>query len=239
MARIKFDPREFERLKDHLDIFAKRAVPFAMRDGINRSAFAGRKVWQQEIRESFTLRGNKWTAKGALQVERARGSNLRTMEAVLGSVAPYMADQEFGTTLRTRGKHGKAIPTSAAAGQKGARPRTRLVSRKRRMSAITLTSPNLKRFKGKRQKIAVAVRMAKASGKSFIFLKISARNAGIYQLIGKRPKMRRIWDMSHPSVDIKPEPTLGPTIKKMDRIAPPIFLGAIKQQIKRAGLFGR
>ena len=231
------DTREYDRLVNHLETFSKRSVPFAMRDGINRSAFAARKIWQQKIRETFVLRGNKFTAKGAIQVEKARGIKVNRMEAVLGSIADYQRDQEDGVTLRTRGKHGKAIPTSAAAGQKGARPRTRLVSRRNKLTAITLTSSKFRQFKSKRQRIAVAVRMAKAKGQNFIFLKVSSTNAGIYRLIGKRPKMRRIWDMSHSSVRIKPQPTLEPTVKRMQRVAPPIFLGAVKQQVKRAGLF--
>ena len=237
MAKIVFDSRQFDKLHDHLQTFNKKAIPFAMREGINRTAFRARKVWQKEIAISFQLRGNKWTAKGAVQVDKARGSNVRSMEAVLGHVEPYMKDQEEGAIQRTTGKHGKTIATSAAAGQRGARPRTRLVTRRRRISAINLSSPRIRGTSNKKQRVAMGIRMAKASGKKFVFLNISPKNKGIYELRGKRPKLRKIWEMSHTTIRIKREPTLEPTVKQANRFGPRIFTVALAKQVKRAGLF--
>src|SRR5688500_5442350 len=92
----------------------EKALPYAVKTSLNTAAFEARKVWQGEIRRSFTNR-NAFTERSVL-VERASGNDARRMFATVGSTAPYMGTQEEGGTVKGRGKR-KAIPGPAAAGQ--------------------------------------------------------------------------------------------------------------------------
>jgi hypothetical protein len=85
---LRIDVRGINELQRALEQASKRSVPYAARDSLNTLAFEGRKIWQGEMRQALTLR-NQFTERRAL-VERARGYQLKTMEAVLGHTEPYM-----------------------------------------------------------------------------------------------------------------------------------------------------
>ena len=69
---------------------------------------------------------------------------------------------------------------------------------------------------------------------------ISRQGRGMYQVMGskRRPKLRRIWNMSQDSVTIPEHPTLGPTLVRMDRRFPRMAKAAFLGQLKRQGALG-
>ncbi len=113
---LSVDDKEIKRFERDLKTFASRAYPFATKATINTAAFETQKVARKRIRRIMTLR-NKFTRQ-SIQVEQARGLNVNTQAAVVGSTQDYMETQEFGGTVRRRGKEGVPIKTSFSAVQR-------------------------------------------------------------------------------------------------------------------------
>ena len=219
--------REFEK---SLLVMRRKAWPHATRDAVNETAFLGRKVWAKDVKDSFVNR-NPFTAR-SLRVEKARGTVIVEQHAVLGSVADYMDEQEAGETKKGRGK-GLAIPTPAAAGQQG-RVRTRVIQRRFALRAIQLHQA----VSGSRaRKNAAALSQAVRSGRRVAFLDHGDRR-GIVRVMGskKKPRVRVLYDLSHPSVRRAAEPTLGRTIDRVRAMVPAIYAGALLKQLRRHGI---
>jgi hypothetical protein len=82
---LRVDTRDLERLHPNLQSARTRALPYAVRDALNQQAFTGRKLWQDRMKRSLTLR-NKWTL-GSVRFEKPRGTNVGTIQSVPRSVA--------------------------------------------------------------------------------------------------------------------------------------------------------
>lgn len=223
--RVRVDLREMRRFRADLDRLDRQGTKFAMRDTLNGLAFAAREQWQAEIKSSFVLR-NKFTER-SIRVEKAGRASLG-MRSVVGSVAPYMGQQEAGFTETGQGKHGRAIPTSSAAGQGMTRnPRTRAVRRKNYLSAI-----QVERSVGNRKRNAMAIRKAgKSQGVAFLDL---GKTKGLFRIMGgrKRARIRMIWDLSRKTVRVEPTPTMEPAVKRvMGEPAKRIATKALEKQI--------
>lgn len=219
--------REFEA---SLLVMRRKAWPHATRDAVNESAFVGRKLWVKEVKDSFVNR-NPFTVR-SLRVEKARGTLIVEQHAVLGSVADYMDEQEDGETKTSRGK-GVAIPTAAAAGQQG-RVRTKVIQRRYALKAIQLHQA----VSGSRErKNAAAIAQAVRGGRRVAFLDKGDRR-GIVRVMGskKKPRVRVLYDLSHPSVRRAAEPTLGRTIDRVRSMVPAIYAGALLKQLRRHGI---
>jgi hypothetical protein len=154
------------------------------------------------------------------------------MVASVGSVAEYLEKQEFGGT-------GKGtIPTPVSSGEgRGARPRKRLVRRPNRMGSITLAER--RRVADRRQRNAIAIRAALKSGRKFVFLELERRK-GLFRLKGgkRNPQVDMLWDLSRKSVRIRPNPTLGPTLRLIEPRLLEIHAGSLLEQLKRNRVFG-
>ena len=224
---FEVDMRDVERHARKLERLAKQGVPHAIRNGLNRTAFAARKTWQVELKQSFTLR-NQYTLR-SIRVEPARGLNPNRMISVVGSVAPFMRERESGKT-----KPG-SLPTAIAAGQaQNTIPRTRLVRKHHKMGRIQL---NRRTRKGSRvQRNAAAIRQAVDTKKRYILLE-GQRKRVIARVTGKRKvRVKAIWDVSNKTYRVPPMPTLERTLKQMAPRIPRIYGGAFLQQLKRHGL---
>jgi hypothetical protein len=229
VIRVKIDAKK--ALED-LRSFRKKAVPYALRNAVNTAAFEGRKIWQGEIKRSFTLR-NQFTTR-SIRVEKAR--NPRMIMAVLGSVAPYMAKQEEGGTVRGRsGK--KAIPGPVAAGQRPGAKRTRLVRAGFRLGAIKV--PRL-RTGSRIQRNAVAIAMAKRRGQKFALLQRPKGGKGLFLLGGGKRKAstKLLYDVSRSSVRVPAAPTLARTMHRMNARTPAIVHAAVLKELRRNKVFG-
>lgn len=228
--------RNVERFQRDLQKFAHRAVPFAARNALNRSAFALRENWQGEIRRTMILR-NKYTA-GSIRVEQERGLALHRMQSRTGSIADYMVTQEDGGTVR--GKSGaKAIPTEVAAGQAmGSSPRTKLVRAPNKVTALPRTKRGGSRSRTARNARAIA--QAFGSGGKVAFLELNGGRKGLYRVMGtkKRPRVRKLWDLSRRSVKVKANPTLERSYKRTLRAFPAIYSKSLLEQLRRHKVLG-
>jgi len=214
--------------------FRERALPYAVRNALNRSAFYARGQWQQEIQSSFVLR-NPFTTRSVLYT-KASGNDVRGMIAVVGSTAPYMGDQEKGATIRGHGRH-KPIPGPVAAGQAPGGKRTKLVRAGNKLSAI-----HVQRAAGanRRQRNAVALAVARRTGGRVALLERPNGGKGLFRLFGgkRKPQARLLWDLSRGSVKVRPEPTLQRTLKRIQPRLAEIHRDAVVEQLRRHKILG-
>ncbi len=228
---------EFHGLRELVrDLRAARekALPYAIRNALNTAAFEARKVWQGEIRRTFTTR-NQYTERSIL-VERARGLDPRRMRSFVGSTADYMAKQESGAVIRGRGQH-KPIPGPVAAGLPPGAKRTKLVRSPNKLSAIKVA-----RARGAtvQQRWAIAIGQARREGRKFVLLERPRGGKGLFRLGGgrKRSTVRLLWDLSRSSVRVPAEPTLGRTLKAIEPKLAHIYQAALVEQFQRNKVLG-
>jgi hypothetical protein len=232
-----FDDTNIKRMERDLQTFARRAVPFATRTTLTRTAFEARNDWQEQIDKNLINR-NQWTRR-SVRVEQARGLDVDTMEARVGSIADYMeTTEEGGTESGQTGAH--SIPTSYAAGQKGQRPPTRVARRRYRMPNIRIESQPDKQYASRAQEIYLKMLMAVRSGQRFIFME-DGSTRGIYEVKGRvnargaltNVKVNMVQDLSRRSVTISPTPTLQPALDIVGPKISGIYREAVLEQLKR------
>jgi len=232
---FEIDARDVKKYERDLKDFAGKALPYASRAMLTRSAFDARKEAQGNIRERMTTR-NAWTV-GRVRVEKARSLNIKQQEATMGSLAAYMETQEFGGMETGGGKY-QPIPTSYSAGQGRGAKRTKLPRKPNRMQAIQLrkrTGAGLSR-KAANQ---AAIQEAAGGGNKFVFLDLGRRQ-GIFKVTGgkRRPKVQMVWDMTRRYVRVPATPTIGPAARTTQQRMPQFYSEALVQQLKRHRVFG-
>jgi hypothetical protein len=229
---LEIDMEEIEELAAKVKRINKIGFPIATQQTINRAAFEARAEYQEQMRNKMTTR-NKFTEKSAI-VKPSRTLHISRQEAIVGSTQKYMETQEFGGTEVAKGRHGVVIPTSYAAGQRGARPRTRLVQKANRMANI-----KLRRRIGRtqKQKNIIAVKQAAATGQKYAFID-TGRKKFIGKVIGgkRRPRVQMVQDLSRKTVTIPARPMLGPAVNKVVPSMPLFYRESLKFQLKRFGL---
>ncbi len=233
---FKINNDQILNYEDDLKKFRFKAFPFATKATINGAAFKARGFAQENIRNDMIQR-NRFTVS-SVRVEQAKTLNIRRQAAIVGSIADYMEDQEFGVTKTRKGKEGIPIATSYAAGQaQNAQPRTRLPRKPNKMASIQLNKRRKKGSNRKQQNIA-AIRLAAQSGNKYVFLDLG-RTRGIFRVLGgkRKPRIKMVWSMSRRSVVIPKNPWLAPAIKRTEPEIPQLYANALRFQLKRHNLF--
>lgn len=239
MLTPNIEIRGLDAAVEQLETLAKKAVPYAAREMLNGIAFEGRKIWQAELAESLTLR-NAFTARRVL-VERASGTRMSEMEAVLGHTEDYMRRLESGIGERAR-RGGVPIPTETAAGQaKGSLSAGR--KRPVRKGLIIRALGKVKRppkSLSRKARNARAVQEAIRNGTRLAYLQ-TERRRGIYKVMGGRrhPDIRKLYDLTRRAVPLPRVPTLQRTIEKALLQAPTLGLAAVRKQLERYGIAGK
>ncbi len=232
---LEIDAGQVKQYESDLKHFARKAYPFATRQTVNKAAFETRRGYQARIREDLTLR-NRWTEQ-SVRVEQARTLTVSRQAAIVGSVADYMATQEFGGVEKGGGKY-KPIATSYSAGlPEDAKPRTRLPRKPNKLSNIQLKSRGRKLSRRARNKVAVL--MAAKSGDKYVWLDLGKRQ-GLFRVLGgkRNPRVRMVWDMSRRSVRVPKKPLLLPATRAVQAQLPQYYAEALVFQLKRAKVFG-
>lgn len=227
---IRVDLSDFRRLTRDLETVSKVAVPYAARNALNAMAFEGRKLWQGELRETFVLR-NDWTTR-RLTVEKAKGTSLATMHSALTTPDSYLVKQEFG------GVENHSVPTGVATGEgRGASPRRRLVRQPNKVGSIALGQRY--RRGSRKQRNAIAVRMAAAAGQRFVYLELPKRK-GLFRIKGgsRNPELDMVWDTTKKSHVVPDSPTLRPAVKRLEQKIPALMTSALIEQLRRHKVFG-
>lgn len=223
---FEVDIKKVIRFENDLKRFAKQALPYATRETVNKAAFETRAAYRANMRKGLILR-NSWS-EGSVRVEKARTLNVSRQAASVGSVAPYMADQEFGAVSSGKGKY-KPIATSYAAGQVG-RPRTRLPRAVNKLRNI--------RFNNRKSPSVALVKDAAKKRQKFVFLNLGRRK-GVFRVVGtkRKPKIRMVWDMSRRRVRVPRSPLLMPATLSTKKNMLKYYEDALAWQVGKAGLF--
>lgn len=241
MLTVAIDARQ--ALHD-LEEFRRSAIPFAIRNSLNTSAFELQRIWRGEVRRTFVNR-NTFTER-SIHVVKARGADPNSMVSVVGSITDYLDEQESGGIVRGRGAT-KAIPAPTAAGQAAGSKRTKLVMPSRYLGAIKATRAT----KGPtaRARNVAAILMARRKGQQFVLLERPNGGKGLFLVSGgtqrfngrrfarRSIKARLLWDLSRSSVRVPPEPTLQRSLALIEPKLEHIHLAALLEQLHRHGLF--
>lgn len=223
--------RGWDKYQRDLETFSKKVVKDALRDALNGMAFETRREWSAEIEKRLTTR-NKYTSRTALRVEKASGRTLTTMQSKVGSIADYMDTQEQGGT--TKGP----IPGPTAAGQKPGGKRTKPVRATNRVR--TLLASKGTQGTSRKQRNAVALAMARRTGKKVALLERPNGGKGLFRITGgKRTiKTRLIWTVGRGTSKVKATPTLGPVIRRLEPRYPQITHAAMLKQLRLHHVLG-
>jgi hypothetical protein len=242
------DTKDLKRLTALLELTRERALPYAVRNSLNRSAFATRQVWQREIEDEFVTR-NRYVTR-SVRVDKAKGTKLPQLQAKVGSVAPFMGTQEKGGTFRGKGRH-KPIPTSYAAGQQGASPRTKTIRGTNYLGALKVKRPM---GRNRKQRNAMAIADAQRRGTKVALLE-TQKGKALVRVLGKPQKrtrraiarrhramakgqgksqVRMLYDLSRGSVRVRPTPTLQSSLALMRLRMAKIHFDALAEQLARA-----
>lgn len=227
---LTFDDRDLKRLDADLKTFAERAYPFATRNTLNVAAFDVQNVSRIMVRRRMVLR-NTNTIR-SIQVEKAKGLNVRNQMALVGSTEDYMEQQEFGSV-----RDNPTITTGYAAGQMGRDPRTRFARPKNKMRNINLRN-KAKRGKNRKQRNLIAIREARGTGSPFVYLELQ-RTKGIFRVIGgkRNTKIKMVHDMTRRSVVVPANPWLRPAVDVVQKRLHVIHRQSLEFQARRHGLF--
>lgn len=223
-----------DRMQAELEAISRRSVPFAARETVNGLAFAGRQLWQDEMRRSLTLR-NRYTERQA-RVVKARSLNMANMEAVLGHPEPYMAWLERGGREKAS-KRFRAIPTETAAGQAEG---SLAGGRKRAVRPPLIITrlgklPPLKSARGRKTANAMAIKAAIKSGRRLALLRLDRGRVGVYRVSGKKKlRVQKLYDVSRRSTPVPKTPTLAPAMIKALNRGPALAFAALEKQLARA-----
>ena len=230
--KLSVDTRDFLRLEADLGKFARHAIPHAQRNTLNAAAKTTEKVAKVHVDKKMTLRApNNWT-KGSIRHKRARGTNTRSMFSAVGSVQKYMADQEFGSTKRAKGKVGTPLTTPYASGEGlNAKPRKKLARKPNKLRNIRLRKTR-RRGVNRKQRTIIAIAEAAKAKRRYVYLDTGKRK-GIFRLHGSlarrrggegeykpklrlyRPELRMVQDLTYKSVRIPRNPWLKPSVDKV------------------------
>lgn len=245
MSMFSMDNKEIKQFEDDLKTFKAKALPFATKNTLNRAAVLTQEKTRTRIRNKMINR-NKFTER-SIQIEFVKTLKISDQEAVVGSTAPYMEDQEFGGVKNKTGKHGVAIPTTVASGEgKGKQPRRKPVRPRNKLAKIKFSKASAKRFKSRRQEVFVKTLLAARSGHKELFLD-TGRTQAIYRIKGRGRinskgqltgiKMNMLYDLSRSTVPIPKKPTLGPSTTAVQKQIPFIYKKKLEEQLRRHGLF--
>lgn len=225
MIEVQLEFRGYKEAQKDLERGIGLAIRDAMRESLNATAFEARRTWGKEIESRLTVR-NKYTSRIALRVEKAKGRATFAMFSKVGSIADFMHKQEKGGP--TKGP----IPGPAAAGQKSGGMRTKPVRKVNRLSALMAT-----RGKGKtqQQRNAMAIAMAKRTGKKYAVLERDKGGMGVFRILGgkRSAKTRLMWVVGRGSSRIKPTPTLEPTIRIVEPRYQRFAADALAHQLRK------
>lgn len=214
-----------------LKTFAKKAIPYALKEALNGAAFEARRVWGDEIRNRLTTR-NQYTARTALRVEKVKGFSPRNLYSKVGSIADYMAKQEHGGT--TRGP----IPGPAAAGQAPGGKRTKPVRVPNRLRALVAAKAT--RGKSRAQRNAIALSIAQRKGQKHVVFERPKGGKGLFRITGSKRKvnMRLVWALGRGVSHVSQHPTLEPTLRRIGPKLDSLMSDALLKQLKFHRILG-
>ena len=225
------DDNDIKKLEKQLMRLSKKSMPKVTGKTLNDVAFQSRSIAVADLGKTMITR-NTWT-KRSLGVNRSFGNVIHKQQSEMGSTEKYMEKQEFGGINRSRGKHGVTIPTSYAAGQERANPRTKAVRKPNRMQSIRLNQ-RVRNAKNRRQHNKIAVMHAAKTKQRFVFLELDRRK-GIFKVLGtkKKPRVKMVQDMTKKQTRVPARPWLRPATDEAVRMLPGLYAHNLRRELSK------
>lgn len=204
---------EINELEGLLRMINRRGLDFAAANATNEVLFKVRENALENIRATFTLR-NKWTT-GSLRVEKA---TLRTLEGRVGSAQHYLRVQESGGVSKpVQGQQAVPMPTPTAAGEIGARRRTKPVvahNRLRKLAGVPEVAP------GSMQRNIRALHDALESSRRLVIADLGSGRA-LFQVEGddRHMEVHMLYRLGKTQQHVAPKPWLEPASAGVDAAA--------------------
>lgn len=175
---MDFDNKNTMALQKQISELSTRGIPIAVQQTLTATARHAWRYGRENTGREFSNR-NTWT-KRSQTWQRAEGLDVDKMEAIVGSSAAYMAQQEEGFSQTGNGDKGAWIPTADAADQSG--DRTKPVKFKYRRGKIRLRRKVRKRASSpKQQRLLNMIGAVKGNG---YFWGSLSRTEGMWKLDG-------------------------------------------------------
>jgi hypothetical protein len=237
MARpaVDFVSPDLIKLEKKIGKFTKLGLPIAQQKTMDRGAGATKVNAQRRVKRDMILR-NKWTMN-SIRVEKSKGLFRTQTPAKVGSVQPYMADQEFGGISRSKGKQGKRITTTYASGEgENARPRRRRAKGKNQIRKIRLQNKSYK-GKTKMQKAIIAIKQAAPKGRGkhvYLDMPWTKGKKGIFKVMGgkRRPRIKMVHSLKKRSVVVPKRPWLKPSVAAIVPLMPTFYVLELNAQAR-------
>lgn len=240
---LQVDTRQIKAFERALEAVGQ-TTRTAERRAINTAAFMARGEWQAKIDRELVQR-NQFT-RGSIRVEQARRDG---EPSVVGSIAPYMDEQEFGGST----KRPYVTPSATGEGDR-AYPRRKYptLSSPNRMKNIRLRKGPMtvrgKSFTPKtiKQEVFLRVREAVSRREKYIMLDIPGKR-GVYRLDARgggpiwNPErthgpggivsMKMIYAAHRKQLRIPRHATLAPVIQSIEKRLPVVYRATMQKMI--------
>ena len=224
MAILRADVSSVRQYERKLEAFADRGAQFAQMQTTNEIAGRTHTRAVDAVGSQFINR-TPYT-RGSIRMHRA---DTRTLEAEVGSYAPYLRDQELGATGGPTN-----VPTPVASGENPrAKVRRKAVRRPNRMNAINIKGKRPNTGNRKQDNI-VAVKEAAESKSRYVF-QDRGRKKGIYRVTGgvRKTRIRLVQDLTRDRRVVKPKPWLQPLLSSSHDQAAAIHKRNVLRQLAR------
>lgn len=185
---------------------------------VNHMAFSTRKRAIANAQKTFTLR-NRYTI-GSIRVVMARRSN---PAATVGSIQEYMAQQEFGDSVKSKGIHTKDARIT--------KDEKKLVSTNKRRSKLLKEAVSIKSTGLTAHQRIARIREAQKDGLPMKMV-VNGR-LGLYKFKGpsRKSKFRLLVDLSQNNVKIKSTPWFTPALQGVQARATSIFTKTMRKML--------
>lgn len=228
---FEVDTDQMDKLLHNLELGRRKALPFAVRQGLNDSAFFGKRVWVGIAHQQLTIRTTY--VDSGMWINRATGLNLATMQSELGNTRPIMGRLETGGTQSD--PRGVPIHTTVASGEGvGVRPRKKVVKRGNRLDKLRAYKVSRGGTQAQRNVIAIAKARKGKKRDRVAYLELGNRK-GIYS-VSKEGEPTLLIDLTRKSTVLPPHPTLRLTLDTIVPKLSTVHALALMAQLRRHGL---
>ena len=199
MIKLTF---ETEALKRQLQRYNKDALPKAVAAALNAVGGAAHRQAERNVRTRFTIR-NKFTMRSLRLFSANPKPDIKRINAITGTISPYLPLQETGGTVRARRK-AIAIPTKNA---RISRSKARPVASRFRMNRMGQV----------------------ARGNKFFMMRSKSGKLGIFTRRTKR-KLVMVRDLSVRSFHLRAKNWHSDAVRKFNRRS--LYMSAFIRQAK-------
>lgn len=216
-SNIKVNVQNVDRLTDKLKRIADFAYPTVIRNTLNNAAFEARKLVPNEAKEVFTSR-NKGLFKAFVQVDKATGKNVKTMQSAVGvrndsksKLASNLSQQEIGGTVQNRG----LIPMKEA--------------------RVSTSNEKLVKKANYLSNIQISKSRKKGTGTGFIMIPKNGTSGTIFATKkGKKNKLTPIYSFKkNRKANLKRKPFIQPAALKARNKIPEYFVEQAERMINK------